>query len=353
MSRAPLKDPFLGLDFVYRTLQNARNFRYLEGTHERFQKYGITYMSKHMHYPTIHTIDPANIREGLSVRFDDYKLSSFRVNAMVPLFGNGIFTTDGERWSHLRTLLRPSFARRNIVSHLNTLENHVQNFLQSIPQDSSTFDIQKLFFCFTMDTATEFLFGHSVQTLCEGKASNKMNGITDAEFVEAYTTSCLEAAANMRLGALQHLKYSPRANRARKVAFAYVEKFVDEAIELRDSGKLSTEDAQEGGKVKYIFLRELAKETGDRIELRDQILSILLAGMRLSLVTNHYLLFLGRDTTAALLSNLFWHLARNPNVYEKLRVEVESLHGALPTDNDIRNLKYLRCCLNESKLIES
>lgn len=279
MSRAPLRDPFLGLDFVYQTLQNARNFRYLEGTHERFRKYGTTYMSKHMHYPTIHTIDPANIREGLSVRFEDYKLSSFRVDAMVPLFGNGIFTTDGERWSHSRALLRPSFARRNIISHLDSLESHVQNFLQAIPQDGLTFDIQKLFFCFTMDTATEFLFGHSVQTLCEGKVNNEMNGITDAEFVEAYTTSCLEAAANMRLGALQHLKYSPRANRARKVAFAYVEKFVDEAIELRDSGKLSAHVSQDEGKVKYVFLRELAKETGDRVELRDQILSILLAGM--------------------------------------------------------------------------
>jgi hypothetical protein len=33
--RVPLIDPFLALDFVWKTLQNAKNFRYLEGTHER------------------------------------------------------------------------------------------------------------------------------------------------------------------------------------------------------------------------------------------------------------------------------------------------------------------------------
>ncbi len=184
-----------------------------------------------------------------------------------------------------------------------------------------------------MDTGTEFLFGHSVQTLCPGQKSSiytNQQNVEDADFVEAYTYSCVEAAANMRLGALQHLKFNTRANRARKTAFSYIDGFVDEAIRLRVSGKLA--QSEYGGR--YVFLRELAKDTGDREVMRDQILNILLAA---------------RDTTAALLSNMFWQLARHPEVYAKLREEVRPFGGEPPTINSLRNMKYLKMVINESE----
>lgn len=186
--RVPLKDPFLAIDFVWKTLQNARKDRYLEGTHERFQLYGTTFASKHMNYNTIHTNDHQNVKQILAARFEDFKLSSFRVDAMIPLFGKGIFTTNGELWSHSRALLRPSFARHNMVDHLPILESHFEQLMEAIPKDGATVDLQKLFFAFTMDAATEFLFGHSVntlQTLQEG--STTAADTSDADFVKAYT----------------------------------------------------------------------------------------------------------------------------------------------------------------------
>lgn len=50
---------------------------------------------------------------------------------------------------------------------------------------------------------------------------------------------------------------------------------------------------------RYVFLKELAKDTRDPKLLRDQLLNILLAG---------------RDTTASLLSSVFYELAGNPKV---------------------------------------
>jgi cytochrome P450 len=327
--KVPLKDPFLALDFVWKTLQNAHNFRYLEGTHERFQLYGTTFAAKHMNYPTIHTTDPANVKTVLSTRFEDFKLSSFRVNAMIPLFGNGIFTSDGQMWSHSRALLRPSFARHNMTSHLPFMEAHFEELMKAIPKDGSTVDLQKLFFGFTMDTATEFLFGHSVNTLSNMQESTSQttnpSEISDTDFVSSYTYACLDAVHNIRLGALSKLRYSPRAIQAQKKAHAYIDRFVDEALELRNSTKLDTTS-------QYIFLNELAKETDDRSILRDQILSVLLAG---------------RDTTASLLSNMFFELARNPVVYERLRAEIAGLKGVPPTYEELKDLKYLRYCINE------
>jgi len=103
---------------------------------------------------------------------------------------------------------------------------------------------------------------------------------------------------------------------------------VDEALNLRSSQKPSDPEAN----TQYIFLNELAKETDNREELRDQILNVLLAG---------------RDTTASLLSNVFFELARHPEIYAKLREEVSGLGGKEPTYEELKDMRYLRFCLNE------
>jgi cytochrome P450 len=98
--------------------------------------------------------------------------------------------------------------------------------------------------------------------------------------------------------------------------------------EKRDAG-VSEKDE------KYVFLYELAKETKDKRRLRDELLNVLLAG---------------RDTTASLLSNMWFMLAKHPEIFAKLRQEVEeTLQGATPTYEQLRNLKYLKWCMNECK----
>ena len=189
--RVPLRDPFFGIDFVLETIRNAKNGCYLEGTNRRFHLYGQTFVAKHLHYPTIHTTDPANIKQILATAFHDFKLSSFRIIAMVPLFGKGIFTTDGDLWKHSRSVLRPSFDRHNMASHLPLMESHFEYFMKALPHDGSVVDLQKLFFAFTMDTATAFLFGHSVHTLAslsiDETSKPKTEDTADKNFVDSYT----------------------------------------------------------------------------------------------------------------------------------------------------------------------
>lgn len=55
----------------------------------------------------------------------------------------------------------------------------------------------------------------------------------------------------------------------------------------------------------------------------------------------------GRDTTASLLGNLFFVLAKKPEIWEKLRAEVACLQGRTPTYDELRSLRYVQCCVNE------
>ncbi|GIK06294.1 hypothetical protein Aspvir_001941 [Aspergillus viridinutans] len=59
-------------------------------------------------------------------------------------------------------------------------------------------------------------------------------------------------------------------------------------------------------------------------------------------------LLAGRDTTASLLGNLFFMLAKKPEIWNRLRAEIASLEGRAPTYEELRGLRYVQCCINES-----
>lgn len=58
------------------------------------------------------------------------------------------------------------------------------------------------------------------------------------------------------------------------------------------------------------------------------------------------MLLAGRDTTAGLLSRLFYHISRRPDVWEMLSEEIGVLGGHRPTYAELRNLTYAKYCIN-------
>lgn len=296
--------------------------------------------------------------------FTDFVLPDTRRFAMQPLFGHGIFNTDGRTWAHSRQLLRPAMKKNNLAPVMRMMEKHFQIMLKSIHVAAQrgdrasgahhrrggrgTLDLQPLLFAFTMDTATEFLLGRSTHTLDPDRSSAH-----EAAFVRDYVACCVEAVRRMRLSPLRPLWMARQVNAARERAWAYIDGFVDDAIRVRASGKLPprppapavvNEDGDGDGdeddndiSVEYNFLREVALDSnGDRKFLRDQILNVLLAS---------------RDTTAGLMSSLFFVLARRPDVYQKLRAEVAMHFGdELPTQETLKQATYLDWCLKEGKM---
>ena len=73
-------------------------------------------------------------------------------------------TTDGAYWKHSRSMVIPGFARTQ-VADLASFGVHVTNFLDNVPKDGSTVDLQPLFDRLALDSSTELIFGESVQSL--------------------------------------------------------------------------------------------------------------------------------------------------------------------------------------------
>jgi cytochrome P450 len=198
------------------------------------------------------------------------------------------------------------------------------------PTDGSTIDLQPLFFSLTLDSATEFLFGQSVDSLNSAEDSEQVKFGKDFD----YAQNCLTMRS--RLGKLVFLY----RNKLFDQACQNVHAFVDEIVRT-ELARTPPEDAEKsndgnGDANRYVFLTELVKSTRDPVRLRDELLNVLLAG---------------RDTTASLLSNTFHALVRRPDIFRKLKAEIDQLNGEKPDYETLRNLKYLKQILNECEKI--
>lgn len=324
-SKYPVWDPFFGVDVIYDAIRAVKRKTFMSEKTSHYNTYGNTHSSRLTTFPVISTIEPENIKTVLSTNFKDFVIGTPRQRAFGPVIANSLLVADGIEWEHSRAFLKPSFARSQ-VGDLATLETHVKNLIEAVPRDGLTVDMAELFLRYTADVTTDFMFGESIFSLPHPEAFG-------GALAEACRIGQLGVERRFRLGIFADFVPQRPFYRAVKEVHTYMEAHVGRAIQQRhlqtDNEKDRPKDAG-----KYVFLNELAKLTDDRLVLRDQLLGIFLAG---------------RDTTATLLANMFFVLAREPEVWKRLQEEISSLNGRKPTLDELKGLKYLGFCLNESQ----
>lgn len=236
------------------------------------------------------------------------------------------------------------------MSDLELEEVHVQNLLRRLPTDASGWtakvDLQPLFFSLTLDSATEFLFGETVNSQLLGlpgrsylptKQDRNGNILDWSTFGEDWDHATMTIGTRARLGEA-YWTHSPSSfHQSCRRIHEFADYYVNLAL-TTDLSTLKRKDASGSPKRdKYIFLQELVAQTRDPTELRSQLLNILLAG---------------RDTTAGLLGWAFYVLVRQPSVYDQLRSVILDRFGTYSSPRNITfaNLKsctYLQHILNE------
>jgi cytochrome P450 len=111
---APRGPPgIFGIRSFIRLVQEVKKKRWVEYIAEQYGRFGTTFTQKSLGSTMVSTIDPENIKALLATQFNDFSLGT-RHREFYPLLGDGIFTLDGEGWSHARGLLRPQFTRDQV-----------------------------------------------------------------------------------------------------------------------------------------------------------------------------------------------------------------------------------------------
>lgn len=306
----------------------------------------------------VNTVEPKNIQALLATQFRDFELGDLRRRVFFPMLGNGIFTADGKYWCVLprglyreqvptdrmdrersRAMIRPQFVRDQI-SNLEMEEIHVQELLQHLSADSHGWtkptNLTPLFFRLTLDSATEFLFGTSVYSQRQQATADGDDQFEWKDLATSFDTGTKVLGERGQLFEFYWLHNPKRFRDSIKEVHRFADFCVQNALQrFHDSKQIPTVSST--SKQKYTFLDELVKATQDPIELRSQLMNMLLAG---------------RDTTAGLLSWTFWLLARHPAVFKKLRMVILDNFGPYEqTDrisfSSLKSCAYLQYVLNE------
>ena len=353
-------DPFLGLDFLISKQRKMDRKQALSDFQQSFRRIGSTYLTNVVGDRVIFTDEPKNVQAILATQFPDFDIGARRRQATAGLLRNGIFIADGANWEHSRALAKPSFVKAQ-VADLSVFEHHVQKLISLIPRNGETVDMQALFsrlvrmpfllYCSeaadaaqTLDNASYFFFGKSVDALNPDATDESQR------FSLAFDHALSIIAQKMRLGPLAWLKGGRQYKEACRYVHGYVQRIIDEHLvdekahrsppmaknppsQSRCSESTFAERERSTEKQRYVLLQEMMRLTNDKMEIRNQAISVLVGG---------------RDTTAALLSSPMFVLARRRDIWDRMQTSVAHLEGRGPTYEEVKDLKYVRWILQES-----
>jgi cytochrome P450 len=329
-----LRNPFGLVQFV-EFLNRTKGAFFVDFVNQNFQKYGYILPTRTLGKVNIITCDPELIKTVLATNFKDWSIG-IRRKAMFPVLGNAIFSVEGDQWTHSRAMLRPQFARDSIAN-VADLERHVTRLINVFRgYGIQSFDCQKYFFQFTLDSASDFLFGESTNSLSvqddksesedTGESFNVLTqqGENAESFAQAFKVAFTFTAIRLRLQQFYWLLRP--SNKKYRDSIDTVHRLVDGYVERALENKEDTD--------RYIISNQLVKVCDDKKYIRDQLLGILLAG---------------RNTTAAVLAWIMYESARRPEIWNKMRQEVTDTFSDGPvTSDELRKCVYVRSVINEA-----
>ncbi|PQE09431.1 Cytochrome P450 family protein [Rutstroemia sp. NJR-2017a BVV2] len=234
---------------------------------EHFNNIGKTWEENFFGARVFNTMDVQNIQQVSALAFDDYGKPA--QNFFKPFLGDGFLSLDGLAWKHSRDLVKPIFSRSE-VSDVDTLGFHVDRFLELIPSDGKTIDIQEPLHNLFLDLATEFLFGQSIEAqLPEDPNHSK-------DFLRAFNGALAGVGKRRLAGKLHPLIYAFDKTWKRDIdqVYSYIDRHIHRALEAEAAGQEEKADPNPSRTTRrYVLLNELVKHIKDPIKLRYQVLN--------------------------------------------------------------------------------
>ncbi|XP_015086840.1 cytochrome P450 94C1-like [Solanum pennellii] len=277
------------------------------------------------------TANPKNVEYMLKTRFDNFPKGENFSTILGDFLGKGIFNVDGDLWRFQRKMASLELRRNSIKSFaFDVMNNEIQNRLIPLLAcvtnniDETVLDLQDVFRRFSFDSICRFSFGLDPKCL--------ELSLPISQFAISFDLAS-------QLSAQRAMHVSPIVWKIKRFFNIGSERKLKKAIKLINI--LAQEVITQRRKLGFSNHNDLLSRfmQGDIVNetyLRDIVISFLLAG---------------RDTVASASTSLFWLLAENPRVVERIREEaneVVGLNQQLTSCEQLRELHYLQACVYES-----
>ncbi|KAF9530727.1 cytochrome P450 monooxygenase CYP63 [Crepidotus variabilis] len=291
------------------------------------------------------TMDQEHIKFLSATGFHHFWRGCAQKERLELFLGKGIFNRDDEAWKMHRNIARPFFARERF-SDFDVFERHCSHTLSVLASHNNPttpLDAQDLYGRFSLDAASEFLFGKSLDTLFgtlpiagRSRLGPKGSLVEDSwgSFAQAFEMAQVNATIRGQIGSIWPLfeLLKDKNEEHCKIIHEWLDPLVRSSLEQKRKRKMANIQSPISEKN---FLEHLSESTDDSVLIRDQLLNMLLAS---------------RDTTSSTLTYITYFLALYPDVARRLRAEVLEQCGSrdAPTFEQLKSLKYMRAVINET-----
>ena len=265
--------------------------------------------------------EPADIRRVMMDDSNKYTKTTRGYEKLRLLLGNGLVTSEGDFWLRQRRIAQPAFHRKCIDSFAHAMVTAAQDQCErwrSAAYAQSPVDVAEAMSSVTLRIAGETLM--SVDMTTEGR----LVGEAMSTVLDRFN----DLAASLR----PWPEYWPSmANFKMWSAVRTLRQITDKIIEERRSSGIQVTD------LLGMFMASEDPESGEKmddLQLRDEILTMLLAG---------------HETTANSLAWTLYLVSKHPHVAQRLENEIDTvLDERSVTIADMKSLTYTKQVIQES-----
>lgn len=264
---------------------------------------------------------PTAIEHVLQTHQKNFRKPDVFLKPSILLFGNGIFTSEGDFWMKQRRLSQPAFHRNHIGAMADVIVRCVEKMLgawDAMP-DGSQIDLQHEMVYLTLSVAGQTLFS----TELSDQATDVGLAVREAFEVLNHKMNSYPFVFPL---------WVPTGENKR---FKHAKGILDSLITKIISDRRKTPQPRHDFLSMLMDARDEDSGQGMSDEqLKDEVLTLLIAG---------------HDTVAASLAWTWIMLAKNPHVRAQLHDELKSvLGGRKPELRDCENLTYTRMVFDET-----
>ncbi|WP_136592430.1 cytochrome P450 [Salinigranum halophilum] len=262
--------------------------------------------------------NPTDIERVLVTDDAKYTKPKFQDDAIGDLLGEGLLLSEGDTWRKQRELAQPAF----LMSRLSGLSDQMVDYTVGMLDDWTGGEVVNVHLemaRLTVKIIVEAMFGSTI----------------DDERVRTVQENLEPLGSRFEPNPFRFAipDWAPtKENREYKRALSTIEEVVWDLIDEREGTQDG--DGEEPMDLLSILLRARAEGRQTDENLRDEMVTMLLAG---------------HDTTALTLTYTWYLLSQHPEVEARVHEELDSLLGGdRPTFADVRQMEYTEAVLNEA-----
>src|SRR5947209_1522665 len=289
---------------------------------EIWHRYGDVVHFRFLFWPAYVFYHPDQVKRVLQENHRNYTKNFPNMKAAREIFGNGLFTNDGESWLRQRRLMQPSFHHKRLTGFGRLMSEATVAMLerwQSRTSNDTPLDIPLEMMRLSLRIAGLTLFSLDLSDEVDfvGRTFTTLGPLISRYASLPFPPLWVPTPRNRRLLA--------GLNTLDTVVYAIINERRKQPVDANVPDLL------------WMLLSARDEETGEGMsdqQLRDEVLTLLLAG---------------HETKAAALTWTWYLLSQHPEVERRLHAELDTvLSGRLPAVEHLDALPYTRMVIQEA-----